>query len=60
MRFRSLSEDAGASQASALLKQQLQGEESGVTAAMHVLLRAADRFKQEHKRFPGAFEEYVC
>lgn len=61
VRFRSLAEDTGATRALASLKQQLQGEDSAATASMHILLRATDRFKQEHKRFPGALEhECVC
>lgn len=58
--FRPLAEDQGASRATAALKQQLQGEDSASTAAMHVLLRAADSFKQTHKRFPGQLDECVC
>ncbi len=57
VRFKTLQEEGSGSYAAETLKRLLMSEESAVSAAMYVLLRAADKYKQEHKRFPGSENE---
>ena len=38
------------------LRQALAGEDTAANAALYVLLRAVDRFRQTYQRYPGVYD----
>lgn len=61
MRCRSLAEETGAGSCrGGALRAALAAEDTAASAALYVLLRAADRFHQTYQRYPGSYDRWVA
>ena len=57
VRWRALAEEVGSSTCdSAALRRVLGAEDTSANACVYVLLRAVDRFRALHSRFPGCYD----
>ncbi|EFN59362.1 hypothetical protein CHLNCDRAFT_137823 [Chlorella variabilis] len=60
VRCRSLAEETGAGSCrGGALRAALAAEDTAASAALYVLLRAADRFHQTYQRYPGSYDSEV-
>lgn len=60
VRTRSVGEETGAGSCrGGALRQALAAEDSASNATLYLLLRAADRFRETYRRYPGVYDRWV-